>query len=73
MPTSIADTFSGDSRADVFGRKTNNYLELDDLAVDEKTGRVSCKTTESLPETIPESIPDAPEQQPQQWPMRDQA
>lgn len=65
MPTSIADNFSSDSRADVFGRHTSSYLELDDLAVDEKTGRVSCKT--------PESVPDGPEQQPQQWPMRDQA
>jgi hypothetical protein len=73
MPTSIADNFSGDSRADVFGRKTNSYLELDDLAVDEKTGRVSYKTPESVPESISESIQNAPEQQPQQWHLRDQA
>jgi hypothetical protein len=65
MPTSIADNFSTDSRADVFGRGAKSYVELDDLAVDEKTGRVTCVT--------PDSVPDAPEQQPQEWPIRDHA
>jgi hypothetical protein len=65
LPSSIVDNFSSDSRADVFGRGANDYMELDDLVVDEKTGRVTCAT--------PDSVPDGPVQRPQEWPMRDQS
>jgi hypothetical protein len=33
---------------EVFGKGSKNYLELDDLVVDEETGRVTAASPESL-------------------------
>jgi hypothetical protein len=44
-----SEEHSAGSLADVLGKGSKNYLELNDLMVDEKTGRVTA---------IPESLPD---------------
>jgi hypothetical protein len=49
--TEKSDRFSRESMKEVFGRGSRNYVELDDLAVDEATGRVTVATPESLVRT----------------------
>lgn len=53
----------GESTEDVFGRGSNgskNYVELDDLAVDEETGRVTASSPESLPDHTERHVPNWP-------------
>lgn len=52
----------GESVEEVFGRGSNgsqNYIELDDLAVDE-TGRVTASSPESLPDHAERHVPNWP-------------
>jgi hypothetical protein len=46
----------------MLSRSSKGYLQLDDLVVDETTGRVTAAT--------PDTITDHPEQQISQWPLR---
>jgi hypothetical protein len=48
--TGAADNYSGGSISDVLGRGSKGYLEMDDLVIDEETGRVTASTTKSLSE-----------------------
>jgi hypothetical protein len=49
----------GDSVKEVFGRGSQgNYVELDDLAVDEETGRVTASSPESLPDHAERHVPE---------------
>jgi hypothetical protein len=45
--TTISESFSRESAVDVLRRGSQNYVKLDDLMVDEKTGRVTAATSES--------------------------
>ncbi|KAG9187520.1 hypothetical protein G6011_05391 [Alternaria panax] len=48
--TSTESLFKDD---DVYQGRKDGYIELDDLVVDEKTGRVTALTPDSLPDSIP--------------------
>jgi hypothetical protein len=50
---------SRDSAKDAFGRESKHYVELDDLAVDKGTGRITAST--------PDSLRDAPEHHVPNW------
>jgi hypothetical protein len=54
-------SISGDSLKDVFGKSSQNYVELDDLVVDHETGRVTAST--------PDSLPGVPERHEPNWPV----
>jgi hypothetical protein len=47
---------------EMLSRSSKGYLELEELVVDETTGRVTAAT--------PDTITDHPEQQISQWPLR---
>jgi hypothetical protein len=49
----------GDSVKEVFGRGSQgNYVQLDDLAVDEETGRITASSPESLPDHAERHVPN---------------
>jgi hypothetical protein len=52
---------SKESLVDVSGRRSSSNLELDDLVVDENTGRVTAAT--------PDSLRDMPERHMSFWPL----
>jgi hypothetical protein len=47
--TDTADDYSNESLEDVLGRVSKGHMELEDLVVDENTGRVTTSTPESTP------------------------
>jgi hypothetical protein len=51
---------SGESAKEVFGRGSQNYVELDDLVVDEETGRVTASPPDSLPDSSERHVPNWP-------------
>jgi hypothetical protein len=51
---------SGESVKEVFGRGSQNYVELDDLVVDEETGRVTASSADSLPDSSERHVPNWP-------------
>lgn len=54
---------SGESVKEVFGRgshRSEHYVELDDLAVDEETGRVTASSPESLTDHAERHVPNWP-------------
>jgi hypothetical protein len=53
-------SIGGDSVKDVFGRGSNNYVELDDLAVDKESGRITASTPDSLRDASEHHAPDWP-------------
>jgi hypothetical protein len=55
------DNMSKESLVDVSGRRSSSNLELDDLVVDENTGRVTAAT--------PDSLRDMPERHMSFWPL----
>jgi hypothetical protein len=59
--TNTADSLSKESLVDVLGGRSKGYVELEDLVVDENTGRVTALT--------PESVPDSKEHKVSQWPL----
>jgi hypothetical protein len=54
-------SLSKESLVDVLGGRSKGYVELEDLVVDENTGRVTALT--------PESVPDSKEHKVSQWPL----
>jgi hypothetical protein len=50
----------GESVKEVFGRGSENYVELDDLVVDEETGRVTASSPDSLPDHSERHVPNWP-------------
>jgi hypothetical protein len=44
------NNYSGGSFSDVIGKGGKSYLELEDLVIDEETGRVTALTPEPLPD-----------------------
>ncbi|EUC48301.1 hypothetical protein COCMIDRAFT_87632 [Bipolaris oryzae ATCC 44560] len=63
MPDIMVSRECGESVEEVFGRGSNrskNYVELDDLAVDEESGRVTASSPESLPDHAERHIPNWP-------------
>lgn len=48
---------------EIIGRTSKGYLELEELVVDETTGRVTVLSREQEP------IPDTPEQKESSWPL----
>jgi cation transport regulator ChaB len=48
--TGTANNYSGGSFSDVIGKGGKSYLELEDLVIDEETGRVTALTPEALPD-----------------------
>jgi hypothetical protein len=53
LDSNLTESFSGESMKSVIGKREKNYVELDDLLVDEETGRVTNATPESFP-AVPE-------------------
>jgi hypothetical protein len=53
LDSNLTESFSGESVKEVFGKGSKNYVELDDLLVDEEIGRVATATPESFP-AVPE-------------------
>jgi hypothetical protein len=51
-------SISGESGKEVFG--SQNYVELDDLVVDEETGRVTASSPDSLPDASERHVPNWP-------------
>ncbi|KAL6152004.1 hypothetical protein ACJBU6_08895 [Exserohilum turcicum] len=62
-PEMTASGECGESVEEVFGRRSNeseNYVEMDDLAVDEETGRVTTSSPEPLPDHAKRHVPNWP-------------
>ena len=56
-------SISGESVKEVFGRgsrRSEHYVELDDLTVDEETGRVTASSPESLQDHAERRVPNWP-------------
>jgi hypothetical protein len=53
LDSNLTESFSGESMKSVIGKREKNYVELDDLLVDDETGRVTTATPESFP-AVPE-------------------
>jgi hypothetical protein len=58
--TDLSENLGGEALKDVFKRGSKSYVELDDLVVDEKTGRVTASTPESLGDVPEHHVPDWP-------------
>ncbi|OAK93865.1 hypothetical protein IQ06DRAFT_287418 [Phaeosphaeriaceae sp. SRC1lsM3a] len=51
---------TGDSAKDVFGSGSQHYVELDDLVVDEQTGRVTSGSPDARPDSSERHVPKSP-------------
>jgi hypothetical protein len=51
---------SGESMKDVFGGGSQHYVELDDLVVDEATGRITSSSPDARPDSSERHVPNWP-------------